>query len=102
MISQKKGEIMATYYYFYNPRNMEEIASGKFVGLYDVLENNDYLKQYTIDKYEPYNCFCPQEVIGILDRDTAKNLQKHMTDNKTLFTDLMDEKEIECLIYKIE
>lgn len=93
---------MATYYYFYNPHTMKEIISGKFAGLYDVLVNNDNLKQYQIFKDSDYYYFAPYEVIGIINRDTAKILQKHMVVNETFFTDLMDEKEIECLIYKIE
>jgi hypothetical protein len=37
----------------------------------------------------------------LLNRDMAVKLQSEMTDNKTLFTDMMDENETEVLIFRI-
>lgn len=80
---------------------MKEIDSGKYA-FYDILEGNDNLKKYAIEKCDFYDGFCLPALIGILDRKTAENLQNQMGDGSSLFTDLMDKCHSECIIYKIE
>lgn len=92
---------MATYYYFYDPDTMKQIESGKY-DFYDILEGNDNLKKYAIEKCDFYDGFCIPALVGILDRKTAENLQNQMGDGFSLFTDLMDKCHSECIIYKIE
>ena len=92
---------MATYYYFYNPKTMEEIDSGKYA-LYDVLEGNDNIAKYAIEKCDFFDGFCVPSLIGILDRETAEKLQNQVGNGFSLFTDLMDKCHSECIIYEIE
>lgn len=92
---------MGFYYSFYNPKTMEKIAEDKFSGLYEALICNDKILKYNLEKDDIFY-FHPYEVIGILDRKTAIDLQKNMIVNNTLFTDIMEKYNIECIIFKID
>lgn len=91
---------MSFYYSFYNPKTMGKIEEGKFVGLYEALVCKEKILKYNLEKDDIFY-FHPYEVIGILDRKTAIDLQKNMIDNNTLFTDIMEKYNIECIIFKI-
>ena len=89
---------MGYYYKFIRPWDMKVIDEGKYSGmpfLRTDIPNNVVL--YPDDSWTiGYNA------TAIMDRDVAKYLQGYMTTNHTLFTDLMDEYDTECLIFRIE
>lgn len=90
---------MGVYYTFYRPQDMKMIKEGKFAGMPFFFTN---LKPEPIifpDDATPYHigdCYT-----GIMNREMAIAYQEQMESNQTLFTDLMDENNTDCLIYRI-
>ena len=92
---------MGYYYKFINPYDMGIIDEGEFSGMpfyWQDLPVN--IPMFPDNKPNAFNeCY---EMTGIMDRRIAEQLQSIMTDNKTMFTDMMDKYETECLIFRIE
>lgn len=97
---------MGYYYEFYDPEHdFKMVAEGKFDGMpfYWNKENMpiEIPMAYGLEKYvscvnhDPYNC------TGLLGRELAIKIQEYMTNNKTLFTDLMDENYTDTLVFRI-
>ena len=85
---------MGVYYEFYEPFQMKKIVEGKFAGMpffYNDLPVKICIKSTGL----------PLDFIVLLSRKEAIELQNIMISNNTLFTDLMDEYEVDCLIIKI-
>jgi len=97
---------MGYYYEFYDPEcDFKKVAEGSFSGM-PFYWNNDNLPveipmSYGLEQtpfgtyHDPYNC------TGLLSRELAIKLQEHMTVNKTMFTDLMDENHTDTLVFRI-
>lgn len=89
---------MGYCYTFYRPWDMKVIGEGNYAGM----------PFFYTDLQDKVICF-PDDIndylafigTGIMDRNMALEYQKVMTENKTLFTDLMDENNTDCLIYRI-
>ena len=85
--------------------NLKKIDEGKFDGMpfYWDKENlpieipMSFGLEQTICgiQIDPYNC------TGLLSRKSAIKLQEHMTVNKTIFTDWMNENHTDTLIFRI-
>ena len=96
---------MGYYYEFYDPEhNFRLVDEGKFAGMpfYDnkcpvviPMVFGDVGCYSHPDYTDPYNC------TGLLSRATAIELQKYMTCNQTLFTDMMDKSHTDTLIFRI-
>lgn len=96
---------MGYYYEFYDPEHdFKLVDEGKFSGMpfywtvcpveipmvYGNIGNS-----FNPDYSDPYNC------TGLLSRNRAIELQKHMDVNKTIFTDMMDENHTDTLVFRI-
>lgn len=92
---------MGYYYKFIRPYDMKIINEGKFSGMPFYWENLPINVPMFPDS-KPYLCNECYEMTGILDRHMAEQLQSIMVVNKTMFTDMMDEHNTECLIFRIE
>lgn len=97
---------MSYYYEFYDAENnFKEVASGSFAGMPFYWNKESMpieipmffgLEQTFCGTIEdPYNC------TGLIGRKLAVEIQKYMTTNKTLFTDLMDENHTDTLVFRI-
>lgn len=92
---------MGYYYKFIRPYDLKIIKEGKFSGMPFYQQNLLVdIPMFSDSKHYMFNeCY---EMTGIMDRHIAEQLQSIMVDNKTLFTDMMDEYNTECLIFRIE
>ena len=90
---------MGYYYKFIRPWDMKVIDEGKYSGMPFFWDIPVEIPLYRDD--DPKTTI-GYTATGIMDRELANRLQKHMVVNKTLFTDLMDEYDTECLIFRIE
>lgn len=85
---------MGYFYTFYDAENgFKIVEKGKYS------EMPFYQEDFPIEipmVGEPYNC------TGLLSRETAIKVQKHMETNKNLFTDLMDRNHTDTLVFRIE
>ena len=92
---------MGYYYKFIRPYDMKIIDQGKFSGMPFYWNNLPIIvPMFPDSKPDMFNeCY---EMTGIMDRHIAEQLQSVMISNKTLFTDMMDEYNTECLIFRIE
>ena len=97
---------MGYYYEFYDPEHdFKKVEEGNFSGMpfYWDKENMpiEIPMAFGLEKYlscvnhDPYNC------TGLISRELATEIQKYMSDNNTLFTDLMDENHTDTLIFRI-
>ena len=94
---------MGFYYKFFRPDNFKLIDEDKFAGMpfyYSDLPIQLKMIPCCKDKYNPLNeCY---DMTGLLSRDDAIQLQKIMTSNKTIFTDMMNKEHIDALLFRIE
>ena len=92
---------MGYCYTFIRPHDMKIIDKGKFSGM-PFYWNDLPINVPMFPDSKPYQFNECYEMTGIMDRHIAEQLQSIMADNKTLFTDMMDEYNTECLIFRIE
>ena len=90
---------MGCYYTFYDPlHDMKKINEGKFNGMPFFFTDLRHKVIMFPDNEDSIDyCFT-----GIMDRNMAMEYQKEMNFNQTLFTDMMDEHNTNCLVYRIE
>ncbi len=90
---------MGFYYKFFRPDNFKPIDEGKFAGM-PFYWNDLPIQLKMIPCCDDFNaCY---DMTGLLSRKDAVKLQEVMTDNKTIFTDMMDEEHIDALLFRIE
>ena len=90
---------MGYYYKFFRPDDFKLINEGKFAGMpfyWNDLPVNIKMVGVVDDFNSPY------DTTGLMSRAEAVELQKYMTVNKTLFTDMMDKEYIDALLFRIE
>lgn len=114
---------MSTYYEFYNPNNGKRIDGGAYAGMPFFNDNVeeygieqcaikvDYhkcvneIKNWTRNKnsalFKNYYNFYDLCWTSYITRECAEKMQKDMTFNETLFTDLMDENNCDALIMDV-
>ena len=81
---------------------MKVIKKGKFYGM-PFYQNNLPVDVPMFPDSKPYMFNECYEMTGIMNRHIAEQLQSIMPDEvKTFFTDMMDEFNTECLIFRIE
>lgn len=90
---------MGYYYKFYRPDNFKLIDEGKFAGM-PFYWNDLPVDIKMVGVIDGLNS--PYDTTGLMSRAEAIELQKHMTTNETLFTDMMDEERIDALLFRIE
>lgn len=89
---------MGVYYKFIRPWDMKVIDEGKYAGMpFFRTDIPDNVVLYPDDSWS-----IGYSATAIMDRDMAEHLQRYMTKNNTLFTDLMDEYDTESLIVRVE
>lgn len=96
---------MGYYYEFYDPEHdFKLLDEGSFSGMpfywsaYPVeipMVYGDIGNGLWPDYIDPYNC------TGLLSRNMAIELQKHMDTNKTIFTDMMNKAHTDTLVFRI-
>ena len=90
---------MGYYYEFYNPQDMKKIDEGKYAGMpffFGSLFPKPIMFPDEASSYHIGDCYT-----GIMNRDMAIEYQKQMDINQSLFTDMMDKYNTDCLIYRI-
>ncbi len=90
---------MGVYYQFYRPYDMALIEEGKFAGMPFFFTNLQPAPIMFPDDATPYHigdCYT-----GIMNREIAIAYQKQMETNQTIFTDMMDKYNTDCIIYRI-
>ena len=90
---------MGTYYEFYRPQDMKMINKGKFAGMpffFTNLQPAPIMFPDDLTSYHIGDCYT-----GIMNREMAIAYQEQMEFNQTIFTDMMDENNTDCLIYRI-
>lgn len=90
---------MGYYYKFIRPWDMKVVAEGKYSGMPFFWDIPVRIPLYRDDDPKTTISYT---ATGIMDRELANRLQKYMVVNNTLFTDLMNEYNTECLIFRIE
>lgn len=89
---------MGMWYKFIRPYDMKVLDEGHFVDMpFSRLD-----LPFNIGIYPDHPCSAAYDSTMIMDRQLAEVLQTYMTENKTMFTDLMNEYDTECLIVRIE
>ena len=91
---------MGFYYTFIRPWDLKVIAEGKYAGI--PFYYNDIKTKIPMFPDDNKSFDAPYSMNGFLDRPTAIELQKEMNINETLFTDLMDEYNTDCLFFRIQ
>lgn len=89
---------MGMWYKFIRPYDMKVLDEGHFVDM-------PFFRldlPFNIGIYPDHPRSTAYDSTMIMDRSLAEVLQTYMTENKTMFTDLMNEYDTECLIVRIE
>lgn len=90
---------MGFYYKFFRPDDFKPIDEGKFAEMPFYWNNLPIRLKMIPCRDGISSCY---DMTGLLSRNDAIKLQEVMTDNKTIFTDMMDEEHIDALLFRIE